>query len=81
MPVKNKVSAEEFSIPDVCSVAENIDEMIPLVDFEMIPPINQTADIYVYDYLVVKKAKSVLNSDYLPHSKMREFAGNCIVSG
>jgi len=54
------VSAEEFSISDVRSVAANIGEMIPLVTFEMIQPINQTVDVYIYDYMVVVKAKFVL---------------------
>ena len=60
MPVKNKVSTKELSISDVHSVAANIGDMILLVAFEIIPPINQTVDIYIYDYLVVLKAKSVL---------------------
>ena len=55
MPVKNKVSAEEFSISDVRSVAANIGELIALVTLKMIPPINQTVDIYIYDYMAVKK--------------------------
>jgi hypothetical protein len=41
-------------------VAANIGDMILLVAFEIIPPINQTVDIYIYDYLVVLKTKSVL---------------------